>query len=122
GVDARDPQRAEHPLLLAAVAIGVLPRLHHRLLGDAVDVLAAAAEPLRLLQDLLVARARRDATLDSRHGALLRRIRQHGTDRRRVGVVHRARAPQLALALGALLGEDVPPVRAGALDAAAAAH
>src|SRR4051812_10376328 len=71
GVDARDPQRAEGALLLAAVAVGVLPRLHHRLLGDAVDVLAAAAEPLRLLEDLLVARARRYSTLDPWHGALL---------------------------------------------------
>src|SRR5436853_6787368 len=70
-VNARDPQRAERALLLATVAVGVLPGLHHRLLGDAVDVLAAAAESLRLLEDLLVARARRYSTLDSGHGALL---------------------------------------------------
>src|SRR5205085_5558544 len=71
GVDARDPQRAEGALLVAAVAVGVLPRLHHRLLGYAIDVLPAAAETLRLLEDFLVARARRDSTLDSWHGALL---------------------------------------------------
>src|SRR6185436_12251073 len=71
GVDARDPQRADHPLLVAAVAVGVLPRLHHRLLGDAIDVAAAAAEALRLLEDLLVARARRDASFYAWHGALL---------------------------------------------------
>src|SRR5262245_13140526 len=71
GVDARDPQGAHGALLGAAVAVRVLPRLHHRLLGDAVDVAAAAAEAFRLRQDLLVARARRYSTLDSRHGALL---------------------------------------------------
>src|SRR5687768_12417467 len=71
GVDARDPQRADHALLGAAVAVGILARLHHRLLGHPVDVLPAAAEPLRLLQYLLVARARLRASLDSRHGALL---------------------------------------------------
>src|SRR5436853_4196012 len=70
-VDARDPQRTERALLLATVAVGVLPGLHHRLLGDAVDVLAAAAEALGLLEDLLVARARRYSTLDSWHGAVL---------------------------------------------------
>src|SRR5207253_7333920 len=71
GVDARDPQRAELALLLPAVAVRVLPGLHHRLLRDAVDVLPAAAESLRLLEDLLVARARRYSTLDSWHAALL---------------------------------------------------
>src|SRR5438309_2025546 len=73
GVDARDPQRAEGALLVATVAVGVLPRLHQRLLGYAIDVLAAAAESLGLLEDFLVARARRDSTLDSWHGALLRK-------------------------------------------------
>src|SRR5574339_568042 len=52
----------------------------------------------------------------------LRRVRQHGTDRRRVGVVHPAAAAHLALPLGGLLGQDVALVCAGALDAAAAAH
>ena len=57
--------------LCAAVAVGVLPRLHHRLLGDAEDVLAAAAEALGLREDLLVPGARGYATFDSWHGALL---------------------------------------------------
>src|SRR6185503_2152962 len=57
-VDPRDPQGAEHALFLPAVAVGVLPRLH-----------------LRLLEDLLVARSRDYPTLDSRHGALLRTSR-----------------------------------------------
>src|SRR5438067_7268932 len=87
GVDAGDPERPELALLLPAVAIRVLPRLHQRLLRDPVDVLAAAAEALGLLEDLLVARARRYATLDSWHGALLRRVRQHRADGRRVGLI-----------------------------------
>src|SRR5437879_2015361 len=62
-VDARDPERAERALLVAPVAVGILAGLHHRLLGDAVDVAAAAAEALCLLEDLLVARARRYASL-----------------------------------------------------------
>src|SRR5712664_1259084 len=70
-VDAGDPQRAERALLLPAVAVGVLPGLHHRLLGDPVDVASAAAESPGLLDDLLVARARRYSTFDSWHGALL---------------------------------------------------
>ncbi len=67
GVDARDPQRAEGALAVAAVAVGVLPRLHHRLLGDAVNVLATAAITLGLGENLLVARARRYTTFYSRH-------------------------------------------------------
>src|SRR5467141_541342 len=71
GVDAGDPQRAELALLLPAVAIGILARLHQRLLRDPVNVLAAAAEALGLLEDFLVARARRYSALYSGHGALL---------------------------------------------------
>jgi hypothetical protein len=117
GVDAGDPQRAELALALAAVAVGVLPRLHHRLLGDAVDVLAAAAETLGLLEDLLVARACGYAAFDSGHGALLRRTAAWREPL--VVVVHLGRAAQLALALGGLLGEDVAQERLRALDAAA---
>src|SRR4029079_17935003 len=71
GVDAGDPERADHALLVAAVAVGVLPRLHHRFLGDAVDVAPTAAETLVFLENLLVARARRYSAFDSWHGALL---------------------------------------------------
>ncbi len=45
-VDARDPQRAEHALLGAAVAVGVLPGVHDRFLGDAKDVVAPPRKPL----------------------------------------------------------------------------
>src|SRR6185436_7217663 len=51
----------------------------------------------------------------------LRRVRQHGTNRRHVGVVDSGPAPHVALPLGGLLGEDVALVGAGALDRAAAA-
>ena len=74
--------------LLAAVAVGVLPRLHHRLLGDAEDVAAAAAEALGLVEDLLVARARRYATFDSWHGRASLSVRQHRADGALVGRVH----------------------------------
>src|SRR5919197_195348 len=66
-------QCAKLALTWPAISIGVLSRLHQRLLRDAVDVLAAAAEALRLLEDFLVARARRDSPLYSGHGALLMR-------------------------------------------------
>ena len=46
GVDTGDPQAAKIALALTAIAIGVLARLHHRFLGDAVYVAAAAAETL----------------------------------------------------------------------------
>src|SRR5438309_6639215 len=52
----------------------------------------------------------------------LRRVRQHVADRCRVGGMDRARAAQLTLGLGLLLGEDVAPVRAASLDAAGTAH
>src|SRR3954467_14798926 len=38
GVDARDPELAEVALANAAVAIGVLPRAHHRLVGGLVGL------------------------------------------------------------------------------------
>src|SRR5262245_63766338 len=66
-VDPGDPQRAEFALLGPAVAIRVLPGLHHRFLRDPVDRVAPAAEAGRLRQDLLVPRARGHATLDSWH-------------------------------------------------------
>src|SRR5262249_43831226 len=53
-VDARDPQRAELALAHAPVAVGVLAGLHHGLFGYTEDVLAAAAKPLGLIEDLLV--------------------------------------------------------------------
>src|SRR5688572_8155405 len=57
GVDTGYPQLAEDALLGTAVAVGILPRLHHCLFGNAEDVAAAAAEALGEGEDLLVAGA-----------------------------------------------------------------
>src|SRR5206468_1501144 len=61
GIDAHDPQGAEAPLLVAAVAIGVLQPLLDLLDGDAVIGAGAAAITLGELEDLLVAGVGGDA-------------------------------------------------------------
>ncbi|CAM2159101.1 conserved hypothetical protein [Paraburkholderia tropica] len=66
-IDTRDPQCAEHTLLVAAIAIGVLACAHDRLLGDAIDVIATAAVTLGQVDDLLVAGPCGNPTFDSRH-------------------------------------------------------
>src|SRR5690606_39743792 len=73
-VDAGDPQRTEHAFPVAAIAVRILARLHHRLLGDAIDVAAAATVTACGGKDFLVARARRYSTLYSGHLALLTRM------------------------------------------------
>src|SRR5690606_32638397 len=65
GVDAGDPEGAEYSLAIAAIAVGILPRLHHRLLGDPEYGTAAAAVSLGLVEDFLVAGAGGYASLDS---------------------------------------------------------
>src|SRR6185312_2104910 len=67
GVDALDPQGAEHALADLAVAVGVLAGLVHRGLGRADGVLAAAVEALGLFQDLLVLGVGGDAPFDASH-------------------------------------------------------
>jgi hypothetical protein len=67
GIDAGNPQAAELTFPLPAVAIGILTCLHHRLFGDAVDILATTAVTLGQGKNLLVARVRRYTTFDSRH-------------------------------------------------------
>src|SRR5215470_12703757 len=67
-VESLDPQGAERALLALAVAIGVLRRLLHRLLGDADGVLAPAVIALGGLEHLLVPGVGGDATLDAGHG------------------------------------------------------
>ena len=71
GVDARNPELAKHPLAGAAVTVGVLAGLHHRLFGDAEDVFAAAAVALGELQNFLVAGVCRYTTFDARHVCVL---------------------------------------------------
>src|SRR6476619_4276470 len=68
GIDALDPERAEAALLVLAVAVGVLHRLFHRLLGDADGVAATAVVALGRLVDLLVLGVRSDAAFAASHG------------------------------------------------------
>src|SRR5690606_36889015 len=42
-VDASDPERAERALFIPTIAVGILPRLHYRLLGDTEYITAATA-------------------------------------------------------------------------------
>jgi hypothetical protein len=67
-VDAGDPQVAEHALLGAAVAVGILPGPHDGFLGDPEDILAAAAVALGKGEDFLVTGTGCDTTFDARHG------------------------------------------------------
>src|SRR5439155_7745647 len=110
-VDAGDPQGAELALLVAAVAIRVLTCPHHRFLRDAVDVLAAAAETLGLLEDFLVARARRDSAFYAWHGAAPLSVGKHRLHVAQVGRIDPRAAAQLTLVLGGAFGEDVALAR-----------
>src|SRR3954452_10711090 len=67
GVEALDPKRAERALAPLAVAESVLPRLLHRLLGDADRVLAAAVIALGGLENFLVLGVTGDTTFDAGH-------------------------------------------------------
>jgi hypothetical protein len=67
GVDTRNPQLAEHALFSAAVTVGILPSLHHRFFGDAVDITAATAETFGEGENFFVAGASRYTTFDARH-------------------------------------------------------
>src|SRR4030095_8544309 len=53
GVDAHDPQAADLPLLLPAVAVGAAERLVDGLLGDAVALRLGAVVAAGALEDLL---------------------------------------------------------------------
>src|SRR6266446_2758737 len=63
GVEALDPERAEGALPALAVAVGILVRLLHRLLGDADGILAPAIIALGGLENLLVLGVPGDAAL-----------------------------------------------------------
>src|SRR5258706_10677092 len=77
-IDAGNPQGAEHALLVAAIAVGVLPRLHHRFLGDTEYGTAAAAIALRQIQYFLVTRFGGYTTFNSWHVESPLRVGQHG--------------------------------------------
>src|SRR3954452_18930416 len=70
GVDARDPEAAEVPLAVAAVAVRVGVRLHDRFLGALVGGVRLAAEALRPLQDLAALLAGVHGALDAGHRPL----------------------------------------------------
>src|SRR5690606_24698174 len=67
GVDPRDPERAELPLALTAVAVRVLAGLDDGLLRDPVNLAPRAVVALGFLEDLTMPRLRDDAPLDSGH-------------------------------------------------------
>src|SRR3990172_348440 len=69
--DPRDPQTAELPLAIAAVAVRVLPRVEQLLLGDAVSAGARAEVPLGLAKDLAALLLGVDRVLDPGHQLLL---------------------------------------------------
>src|SRR5262249_24096645 len=69
GVDARDPELAEVALPDAAVAVGILPRVHHRFVGGLERLASVAPVALRGPEYLVVALAGHHPALDSGHGA-----------------------------------------------------
>src|SRR6266581_3655200 len=116
-VDARDPESAKLALALLAVTVGILPRLHHRFLGDVENIAATAAESLGLSDDFLVLGARGYAAFDSWHDGSPLRVREHRADMLLVRSVHLRSSAQMAFVLGGFLGEDVALERLRALDA-----
>ena len=70
-VDAGDPEDAELPLPLLAVAIGVLPAPLDRLPGGLDQAPPGSVIALGLAENPLVALVCRATALDSRHGAAL---------------------------------------------------
>src|SRR4051794_5216414 len=64
GVDAGDPEAAEVTLAVAAIAVRVRVRLHHRFLGAPVGRVRLAPEALCALEDLAALLAGVDGTLD----------------------------------------------------------
>src|SRR6185503_10029968 len=121
GVDAGDPERAELALLVAAIAVGVLAGPHDRLLGDLEYVPTAAAIPLGLGEDFLVARARRDSTFYARHGGGSLGVGKHRFHVPQVGRIDPRGSAKLALVLGGTLGGDVALPRLVSRHRAAAA-
>src|SRR5574343_508138 len=119
GVDTGDPQSTELTLALTTVTVGILPGLHHRLLGDPVYVLATATVTLGLVEDFFVTCTCGYTAFNSGHCFLLTRsgVGHHGADGLFVRSVHSSHAAQLALALGRLLGQDVALESLRTLDA-----
>ncbi len=71
GIDTSDPQATENALLVAAVTISVLTGLHHRLLGNAENIIATKDETLGEFHNLLMTSASGNTTFYSGHLSLL---------------------------------------------------
>ena len=67
GVDADDPETAELPLTLTAIAVGILPGLGDSLFGNAIDLTPRAVLTFSFCQYFLVTGSCRDTTFYSSH-------------------------------------------------------
>src|SRR6266545_2927053 len=90
GVDARDPERAELTLLLAAVAVGVVQRVERRLAGGADELVLCPAASFGGAQELLVLLVGCDPALYPCHAFSLLpyEVRQHLADQPEVASRH----------------------------------
>ena len=77
-IDALNPKRAEIALLGAAVTVGILSGLFHRLDGNAENILATAEIALRLGDDFLVGLAGYGTAFERGILALLNGRRAYG--------------------------------------------
>src|SRR5262249_37685975 len=66
-VDSGDPEAAEFAFFLSAIAVGVFPCLHQRLVGGDEEARLGAAEAFRVLEDLFVALLKYGSTFYTRH-------------------------------------------------------
>lgn len=71
GIDTSDPQATENALLIATVTVSVLTGLHHRLLGNAENIIATKNETLGEFHNLLMTSTSGYTTFYSGHLSLL---------------------------------------------------
>jgi hypothetical protein len=76
-VNARDPQAAQLTSTIAAIAISVLERLHHRLIGTTEQTMLGAVLSFRRLEDLFVPSVGYGSTLYSCHVIILEYFRSY---------------------------------------------
>ena len=135
-VDAGDPELADLALLVAAIAVLVLERMIDLLLGLGVGAGLGTIVALRAAEDGAALLAGVDGTLNTSHDdsplsceATLRQLRkltltkaQVAGDDPLVGLGNHGLLAEVALTLGALLGEDVALVALGTHDLARTGH
>src|SRR6185312_10804975 len=107
GVDALDPEGAEIALLFLAADIIVLQRLIDRGIGRGDVALAAAAEALGLLENLVAAGAAGNGTGWTAHGLDPPAIRHPALDAPRLGLGQRVHAAQVAGARRRIVDQPV---------------